>query len=243
MDKRIGLMKKVLAITFKELASYFQSPMAYIVTIVAIVIFNVFFYLIINENREAYLTDVFKVMEFMFVFIIPILTMKIFAEEKQIGTMEFLLTTPTTVGQIVFGKFLGSLAFFSVIIALTKIYELILLFYGRPDLMAMCTGYFGVWLEGALFISIGIFISALTTSQMIAAISSYMIIFSLYFGFNFIQYAPKGLEPYIRGISVMSHTENLFGGLIYLSDIIYFISAIGFFLIVTCFTVDRKRWQ
>ncbi len=236
-------MKKVLAITFKELASYFKSPMAYIVTIIAMVIFNVFFYLIINENREAYLTDVFKVMEFMFVFIIPILTMKIFAEEKQTGTMEFLLTTPTSVGQIVCGKFLGSLVFFSIIVGLTKIYEIILLVYGKPDVLAMCTGYLGIWLEGALFIAIGVFVSALTASQMIAAITSYMIIFSLYFGFNFIQYAPKTFEPYVRGISVMSHTENLFGGLIYLSDLVYFISGIIFFLILTCFVIDRKRWQ
>ena len=236
-------MKKVLAITFKELANYFISPTAYIVVLIALAIFNTFFYLIINENREAHLGDVFKTMEFMFVFIIPIITMKIFAEEKQTGTMEFLLTTPTKVSQIVLGKFLGSLVFFSVIVGLTKIYEITLIVYGKPDLTAMCVGYLGVWLEGAFFISIGIFISALTSSQMIAAITSYVLIFFLYFGFTFIQYAPKFAVEWIRGISVMAHTENLFGGLVYLTDIVYFISGIIFFLILTCLSIDRKRWQ
>lgn len=235
-------MNKILAISFKELATYFKSPTAYIVAIIAVSIFNVFFFLIINENREAQLTDVFKVMEFMFVFLIPILTMKIFAEEKQTGTMEFLLTTPTHIFQIVWGKFLGSFLFFSLIVFLTKIYELILLNFGKPDVGAMCIGYSGVWLEGAFFISIGLFISSLTKSQMIAAIVSYVCIFFLYFINTFIPSVPAGLEKWLGAVSVMTHTENLFNGLVVFSDIIYFLSGIAFFMILTCFSIDRKRW-
>ncbi len=115
-------MSKIIAIAKKELKTYFKSPIAYIVLIITISIFNIFFFLIIDENREASLRDVFKVMEFLFIFIVPLLTMKIFAEEKSRGTMEFLMTTPTTNTSIVLGKYLGSLIFFTLIAAMTVSY-------------------------------------------------------------------------------------------------------------------------
>lgn len=236
-------MNKILSIIMKELNQYFKSPMAYIVILIALSIFNIFFYLIINENREAHLEDVFKVMEFMFVFLIPILTMKIFSEEKQTGTMEFLLTSPVSISDIVFGKFLGGLLFFSLIIALTELYALILLIYGKPDVPSMASGYIGVWLEGMMFIAIGIFISSLTASQMIAAISSYAVVFTLYFGFTLTQYVPSAWHDVIKAVSVMTHSENLFAGLIYLSDAVYFLSITVFFLVLTIFSIDCKRWQ
>ena len=101
-------MNKVFAIAKKELTAYFKLPIAYIVLILTISVFNVFFYMIIDQNREASLRDIFKVMEFMFVFLIPLLTMKIFSEEKLTGTIEFLMTSPITNTAIVLGKYLGS---------------------------------------------------------------------------------------------------------------------------------------
>ena len=109
-------MSKIIAIAKKELKTYFKSPIAYIVLILTVSVFNLFFFLIVNENREASLHDIFKVMEFLFIFIVPLLTMKLFAEEKSSGTMEFLMTTPTTNTEIVLGKYLGSLIFFSLIL-------------------------------------------------------------------------------------------------------------------------------
>ncbi len=153
-------MNKILAIARKELAATFKSPVATIVLVITISAFNVFFYMIIGENREASLRDVFKVMEFMFVFIVPILTMRLFSEEKRAGTMEFLMTTPTTNTEIVLGKYLGSLAFFTVIIAFTFIYYPIIEFFGSPDIIATLAGYAGLWLEGALFIAVGMLVSS-----------------------------------------------------------------------------------
>ena len=92
----------------------------------------------------------------MFVFIVPLLTMKVFAEERQAGTLEFLLTCPVKNSTIVLGKYLGSLAFFTMIIILTAVYYCIMECFGSPDRIAVLTGYFGIWLEGALFIAIGI---------------------------------------------------------------------------------------
>ena len=99
----------------KELSHYFKSPIAYIILVITITVFNMFFFIIIDNNQEATLRDVFKVMEFLFVFIIPLLTMKTFAEEKAAGTMEFLMTTPTKNSAIVLGKYLGSVIFFTLL--------------------------------------------------------------------------------------------------------------------------------
>ena len=179
-------MNKIFAIAAKELKEYFTSPIAYIVLIVTISVFNIFFFLIIDQNQEANLRDVFKIMKFLFIFIVPLLTMKTFAEEKASGTMEFLMTTPTTNTAIVLGKYLGSLIFFSLIIGLTTSYYFILEFFGQPERLAILTGYLGVWLEGALFIAIGILASSLTKNQIISAISSYTVLFLLYFSiYNF----------------------------------------------------------
>jgi len=132
-------MNKILAIAKKELKTYFSSPVAYIVLIITISIFNIFFFMIIDQNREATLRDVFKAMEFLFIFIIPILTMKVFAEEKFTGTMEFLMTTPTSNTAIVLGKYLGSLIFFTLIVVLTLSYYFVI------EFLANLTGWLYLW--------------------------------------------------------------------------------------------------
>ena len=119
-------MNKIIAISKKELETYFNSSIAYIVLIITISVFNIFFFLIIDEGREATLHDVFKAMEFLFIFIVPLLTMKVFSEEKFTGTMEFLMTTPTTNTAIVLGKYLGSLIFLTLIIGMTSSYYFII---------------------------------------------------------------------------------------------------------------------
>ena len=119
-------MNKIMIIAKKELAVFFKSPIAYIILILTTAIFNVFFVMSIDGKGEASLRDVFKVMEFMFVFIIPLLTMRVFSEEKLTGTMEFLMSTPTTNTAIVLGKYLGSLIFSTLMIAVTAIYYVII---------------------------------------------------------------------------------------------------------------------
>jgi len=236
-------MKKILFIAKKELSSYFRSPIAYVVLIVAITIFNVFFFLIIDHNQEATLRDVFKVMEFLFVFLIPVLTMKIFSEEKQMGTMEFLLTTPTKNMEIVLGKYLGSLLFFSFMMALTLPYYFIIEFFSRPDRMAILTGYIGIWLEGALFISIGVMVSSWTKSQIVAAILTYLFLFMLYFSLLLDKYTSGIIQVFFKYLNVMTHSENFIVGLLSLSDMIYFFSGILFCLIITRISIDTKIWD
>jgi len=238
------IVSKIFAIAQKELSAYFRAPIAYIVLVLMISIFNLFFFMIINENREASLQDVFKVMEFLFVFFIPLLTMKTFSEEKSAGTMEFLQTTPTTNATIVLGKYLGSLIFLTLIIGLTTTYYFIIEFFGAPDRAAIVGGYFGIWLEGALFIAIGMLTSAWTRNQVVAAISSYAILFLLYFSMSFITYVDGTLEAVVRYVSTLTHAENFNVGILTSADVIYYAAGIGFFIVLTKMSIyPEKRWS
>lgn len=219
-------MSKIFTIAKKELSQYFKSPSAYIILIISCAVFNVFFYMIINENREATLRDVFQLMEFMFIFIVPLLTMRVFSEEKMNGTLEFLLTTPTRAWFIVLGKYLGALLFYFVMISVSLIYYLILHRFGAPDIAEFISGIIGIMLEGALFISIGLLASSLTRHQIIAAIITYVILFFLYFCLSFTHYTAGTLESVFRYLSTLSHLENFSQGLIRLSDFVYYFTGI-----------------
>jgi len=235
-------VKNTLSIALKELSGYFKSPKAYIVLMVAISVFNVFFFMIIEQNREATLRDIFKLMEFMFVFIIPILTMEIFAEEKRSGTIEFLLTSPVSSTAIVLGKYLGSLGFVSILIAFTAVYYGILEYFGSPDRLAILTGYIGIYLEGAFFVAIGILTSSWTKNQIIAAITSYMIIFSLYCSITFANQLEEGgaAVEILKHLSVWNHSERFFTGLLDISSLVYFLSGIGLCLFLTRINIENR---
>jgi len=236
-------MKTAWIIARKELGTYFKSPIAYIILTITISIFNIFFFVLLEQNREASLRDMFKLMEFMFVFIVPLLTMRLFCEEKRLGTIEFLMTSPTSNESIVLGKYLGSLLFFTSLILLTGTYYFILEYFVKMDRWAAFAGYLGIWLEGGLFISIGLLMSSLTKNQIIAGISSYAVILMLYFSISFIKYFDSHTQEIIKQASVWSHTENFAAGLITSADFIYFLSGILFCLILTRLTIDNSIWK
>lgn len=236
-------MTKIIIIAKKELAAYFKSPIAYIILILTISIFNIFFFMIIDENREVSLRDVFKVMEFIFVFLAPLLTMKTFSEEELTGTMEFLMTTPTTNTAIVLGKYLGSLIFFTLLLIMTTVYYLIIEYFGQPDRLATLSGYMGVWLEGAFFLSIGILTSSWTRNQIVAAISSYSILFLLYFSASFTKYFSGTAETVIRYISTLNHLENFAVGLVTTADLVYYLSGIVVCIVLTRFSIENRLWR
>ncbi len=236
-------MNKIIVIARKELTAYFKSPIAYIILILTISIFNIFFFMIIDENREVSLRDVFKIMEFMFVFLTPLLTMKTFSEEKSAGTMEFLMTTPTTNTAIVLGKYLGSLIFFSLLLLMTTVYYLIIEYFGQPDRLATLSGYIGVWLEGAFFLSIGILASSWTRNQIVAAISSYSILFLLYFSASFTKYFSGTAETVIQYVSTLNHLENYAVGLVTAADMVYYLSGIVVCIALTRLSIENRLWR
>jgi ABC-2 type transport system permease protein len=236
-------MNKVFALTKKELHSYFSSPIAYIILIVMLSLFNIFFFLIIDQNREVSLRDVFQLMEFMLVFLIPLLTMRLFSEEKANGTMEFLLTAPLTHTMIVLGKYLSMLIFYSLLIGLTLTYYFIVEYFGDPDLSSMLSGYLGIWLEGAFFIAVGLLASSWTSNQIIAAMVSYLILFSLYFATSFTQYVGGSAENFLNQLSTHVHLENFAIGIITPSDVVYYLAGIVLCLVLTRLSIDNRLWH
>lgn len=236
-------MIKVFHIAVKELRVTFQSPVAYILLCLSLTVFNIFFFIIIDENREATLRDVFAIMEFMLVFLIPLITMKLIAHENESGTMEFLKTTPTTDGQIILGKYLGGVLFFSSMIVLTLPYYFIVEFFGAPDRFAIFTGYVGIWLEGAFFVAIGVMTSSFTKSQVLAAMSSYILILFIYFSLSLTKYISGPFAEIVKYGNVMTHSQNFFAGLVATSDLIYFLSGIFLCLIISRLSIEDKLWR
>ena len=236
-------MNKIFALTKKELHSYFCSPIAYIILIVMLSLFNVFFFLVIDQNREVSLRDVFQLMEFMLVFLIPLLTMRLFSEEKSNGTMEFLLTAPLTHTMIVLGKYFSMLIFYSLLIGLTGIYYLIVEYFGEPDPLSMLSGYLGIWLEGAFFIAVGLLASSWTSNQIIAAMVSYVILFFLYFSSSFTQYVGGSAEQFLIQLSTHTHLENFAIGIITPRDVVYYMAGIVLCLVLTRLSIDNRLWH
>jgi ABC-2 type transport system permease protein len=236
-------MNKIFALTKKELHSFFSSPIAYIILIVMLSLFNIFFFLIIDQNREVSLRDVFQLMEFMLVFFIPLLTMRLFSEEKSNDTMEFLLTAPLTHTMIVLGKYFSMIIFFTLLIGLTFSYYFIVEYFGDPDPYSMLSGYLGIWLEGAFFIAVGLLASSWTSNQIIAAMVSYLILFSLYFATSFTQYVSGSAEHFLIQLSTHTHLENFAIGIITPSDVVYYLSGILLCLALTRLSIDNRLWR
>ena len=235
-------MKKIITIAQKELSELFRSPLAYVVLGVTLSIFHFFFFVIIDQNQEATLRDIFHVMEFMFVFIVPILTMKVFAEEKARGTMEFLLTTPTSNTAIVLGKYFGIYIFFFLIVLLTSFYYLILEVFSQVDRVEVLTGYVGVLLEGGFFIALGLMVSSWTSNQMVAAITAYLFLFFLYFATGLMNYLPHIPEEALNQLSTLTHLNHFSLGFVTLSDVTYYLSGIFICLIITRFSIEKRLW-
>ncbi len=236
-------MNKILAIASKELSVYFKSPIAYIILILTIAIFNVFFFTIIDQEREASLKSVFQVMEFMFIFLVPILTMRIFSEERSTGTIELLMTAPLSNTAIVLGKYIGVLFFFSIIIGMTFVYYGIVEYFGQPDRMTIFIGYVGIWLEGAFFLAVGMMTSSWSCNQIVSAITSYAILFLIYFSISFIKYFSGPAEAVIRQMSTWTHLENFSSGLITVGDVVYYLSGILVCLALTRFSIENRLWR
>ena len=236
-------MNKALAIAHKELAACFTSAMAYIVLVLASGIFSIFFFMIIDQDREAVLKSVFQAMEFMLLFIVPLLTMRTFAEERSSGTMELLRTAPLRTASIVLGKYAGILVFYTLLIVLTFVYYGIIEYFGTPDRGVVASGYVGIWLEGALFVAVGVMASSWTANQLVAAITAYGILFLLYFSSAFVKYFSGPAGEVFRQIATAGHLENFSVGLVTVGDLVYYPAGILLCLVLTLVSLEERLWH
>src|SRR5437868_317619 len=174
-------MREALYIAGKEMRSYFVSPVAYIIVAFWLVATGFFLYASVTLGQEASLRNVFGVVIILLLLVTPALTMRLISEESRTGTLELLLTAPVKDWAVVLGKFLGALGLFAAMMLLTLFYPLLLILYkGNPDWGPIWSGYLGLLLVGMLFISVGLFSSALTSNQMVSAVIAFVLLLLLF---------------------------------------------------------------
>ncbi len=232
----------MLSIFKKEFKSYFSSPIAYVMIGLFIFISSMIFYINLNASTAEYNFNLNN-MTLILILIIPILTMKVLADERKSGTEVLLITSPASITSIVIGKYLAAFAVFLVMTGITFIYPLILSILGEPAMAEIVGGYIGFILLGASFIAFGVFSSSLTESQIIAAIVSVV-------GLIFM-WLLQGIAPGLGGIwskvlswfSLYSRSEDFFVGILSLGPIVYYLSFSAVFIFLTIRVIEKRRWS
>lgn len=234
--------KKPAAVIFKrELAAYFSSPIAYIVTGLFLIITGVMFFTAFYLQNRASMRNLFQLLPMILSFFIPALTMRLYAEEKKSGSIETLLTLPVTEFDVCAGKFLASTAASAIMIAPTLLYLIGMLPFGRPDAGPVIGGYIGALFLCAAFSSIGIFASSITKNQIIAFFTAFIICISLTMLSDFLIFLPAPVVGFLQFISANEHFTSISRGIIDTRDLIYFASLTALFLSLTVITQEKER--
>jgi ABC-2 type transport system permease protein len=242
-------MKAVMNIVRRELASYFSTPLAYVFLVIFLVMNGVFtFYLGGFYDRGiADLAPFFRFHPWLFLFLVPAISMRLWAEERKSGTIELLLTLPLTLWQVVTGKFLAAWLFLGLALALTVPVWLTVNYLGDPDNGVIFAAYVGSWLMAGGFLAIGSCMSAVTRSQVVAFILSVVVCFlfllsGLPMVMNlFTGWAPQMVVDGIANLSFLSHFADISKGVIDLRDLVYFVLVIGFWLAANMIVLELKK--
>ena len=230
-------------IFLKELRSFFNSAVAYIVIIVYLIILGWFFISNLFLEGQSTLRTVFEMTPFLLLFFAPAMTMRLISEEKKSGTLELLVTKPIKESEIIAGKFLAVWTLYFFTLLPTFIYYITVSFIGNLDLGAVIGGYVGLMLLGAVFLAVSLFGSSLTENQVVAFIVSFLIVFALFMLDKVLIYLPNSVATTFEYISVDYHFSNIARGVIDSRDIIYYLSAIGFALMMGTVVLEKRRWS
>lgn len=231
------------ALLKREFGSYFTSPVGYVVLAAFMFFAGIFFYVYCLVAGTSSMYSVFQSMYFIVLFVIPLITMRLFAEDKKMKTDQALLTSPISIPAIVAAKYFSALAIFSICLCSYIIEGIVLSFMASPDWSVILGNIFGMLALGSAFISIGIFISSLTESVIVAAISSFVVnvLISLIDLFSS-SIQNETVKDIINTISFQNKYGNFALGLISLGDVVYFISISVLFLFLTDRIIERRRW-
>ncbi|MFZ9595768.1 MAG: ABC transporter permease [Bdellovibrionia bacterium] len=254
-------MRNTWTIARKDFHTYFTSPIAYIVIAGFLGLMGWFFFFILShfalENlkyqqfnlgkglsiTEGIIHPLFGNMNVIFLFLVPFITMRLFAEEKKLHTIELLMTSPVSLLEVILGKFLSSLMLISVMLLLTTVYPIILWATGNPELGPICTSYLGTFLLCCCYLSTGILFSALTENQIVAGILT----FSAGLFFWIISWASQSAGAvwgdFFNYLSLIGHYSNFGKGLLDSSDAIFYLSFTGIGLFLTHRVLDSYRWR
>ena len=255
-------MKNIWAICKKEIKTYFTSPIAYVAITVFLVLIGFFFYSLIwwfnsqslqmaqnpsyyqqlNINQMVY-SPLFHNMSIILLLMVPLLTMRLFSEEKRRQTDELLFTSPISVNQIILGKYFASLFVLLVMLFLTGILSIFVFAYGNPELVPVLNGYLGLFLAGAAFISAGIFFSSLTENQIVSAILTFGTLL-LFWILNWASYSAGGMwKSVLNYLSFIQHFDDMTRGILDTTDLVYYLSFIFLGLFLTHSVIQSRRWR
>ena len=243
----------MISIVFKEINSFFSSLIGYLVIATFLVFIGLFMWVFTDtsvlDNRYASLSQLFAIAPMIFVFLIPALTMRSFAEEKQNGTIEFLNTKPIKESTILLGKYFGNLLLVVITLLPTLIYVYSVHSLGAPvgnlDMGEVVGSYMGLLLLGSLFTAIGIFTSSLTENQIVAFLIATVSCFLVYLGFDYLSRLPiffGNSDLLVQKIGAEYHYAAISKGKVELRDVVYFLTMIGFFLWLTWVSLNRRKW-
>lgn len=237
-------MTVALAIARREMGALFFSPIAYVAMTVFLLVCGYFFWGDFRPGAPVAMRSLFDQMVWLLVFVTPVISMGLLATEWDRGTLETLMTAPVGEAELVLGKFLGAFGFFLVLLAPTTVYVLLLSVYGRPELGPLLSGYLGIVLVGMLYLSVGLLCSALTRSQVIAAVSSSAVLFLITIVPAFA--ARQALLPdFWRAVvrQLVFHRYTDFSrGIIDLGHVAFFVAASGALLFLTVKVMESRRW-
>lgn len=242
-------MSGTLTIFRRELRSYFATPVAYVFIVIFLLMSGAFTFYMgdFYERGQADLQPFFMFHPWLYLFLVPAVAMRMWAEERKSGTIELLLTLPVTLWQAVFGKFLAAWAFIAIALALTFPIWLTVNYLGDPDNGVIFASYVGSLLMAGAFLAIGSCISATTRNQVVAFILTVVVCFLLLLaGFPLVldvfhAIAPQGVVDAIAGLSFLTHITSISKGVIDLRDLVYFVLMIGVWLYATAVVIDMKK--
>jgi ABC-2 type transport system permease protein len=242
-------MNRTITILKRELRAYFSTPVAYVFIVIFLLMVGVFTFYVggLYERNQADLEPFFRFHPWLYMLLIPAISMRLWSEERKAGTIELLMTLPISLAEAVFGKFLAAWCFTALALALTFPAWITINYLGDPDNTVIAAGYLGSLLLAGACLAIGSCISALTKNQVVAFVISFIICFAFNLsGFTivldlFSAWAPQASIDVVSSFSFLAHFESILKGVIDIRDVIFFGSLIAFFLYANVLTIETKK--
>ena len=242
-------MKNIITIFKRELGSYFATPIAYVFIVIFLIMSGALTFYLGNyyERSQADLIPFFQLHPWLYLFLVPAIAMRLWAEERKTGSIELLMTLPVSVGQAVVGKYLAAWTFIGIALSLTFPMWLTVNYLGDPDNGVILATYIGSALMAGGFLAIGACISATTKNQVIAFVITVAVCFVFLLAgsalvLNFFKlWVPQNVVDSISSLSFLTHFASISKGVIDLRDVVYFVTLIGFWLYANALVVEMKK--